>query len=1173
MDLEASLVERLHKLKQWQIEQQERLMRQQLVQRQKLSQEQLRLYKALNLPIQEIGLDDSTLSKSSCYEDAYLSVNTVDHIQDSNHENNERKIKEKIQEQSASDDYNINKSDYMSLFFNTSVNSNNDVSQEEEFFVELKKPSKLIINEHLDKFKHQVGDYKGNVKSNCNSSNEDLDITSQKKEIHISDHLLEGIEPLPPDKPVDKNILIDDVPVPSSKKDFPTLLEEKLKECKTMPNRVVHEKIQNSVKRPFLKKGQGLARFKMTQTSKTSPANTKFSNTSLSSKQITNKQINFKNSKNDNVKNENISKSSRNVPSKKCVATTNVVQRQLSLKNVPPPQKACSERTETTLANIQSNIIELNNTDIDLKIEREMEEVRIFELLEEKAENSSLCSTSSTVVAFLQQSTPFKVRQKIRNTKDNLCSPIQQNIMQKASPRRLQLIGSQSTSVNPKSESCINSFWESMSTNNPIESTENMQVLKKQNTCNVLLTSKESDQMSIQNHVEHVYDETNHDIQTSICSSEVDVSLHVRFSEYNEYKTISLSDTSSVSSESLSQKDYDDEKAWSDCSELPDSDIEDQLTKHEKSKTSETRDNKINFISKIKHGKVMYHNEKNQDQENYDFTDTYMDKIMEEDTDKNEIDEKQETIFKSELLKNRLLELEKEIDIFRKESAALSLQRKKLEADRCRFLKEMKEKELIIEGNKKRMEDRMQEEKRKLAREKAALESRLRDSQEKAHQNKLERQQIQDLKQQLEELQSELKSKESRWNAAQARHRSQMRILKLENIKLKEEVEQLRSTKKYNPKSTKKIGPFSNTKALHQINKQLSEETKEIIKNDSSSEDDDKLLKTMLGAINSEHEYKEKDCKIDDHNREDQNHNNKSNTTNIAKQYEQCMQNIIRKRNLYEDLLKDAASHSTEVSSIIKKSNKPKCQKDDQVKNQNKGESDSIKMQFDKDTYSEKNNGIRSNHEINNDSTKTPQKLPLTSISPNYTKEHKTNEQVQCTKHPDGCIEFWYPNGNVKKIFPDEGVTKMLYYNGDVRETQKDGRVKYFYASTRTWHTTMPDGFEILEFQNGQVERRSQNGVVEISFPDGSVQIIQSDGSEKWVLPDGTIAETFANGEKVVILPNGQREVHTESHKRREYPDGTVKLIYPDGIQETRYSNGRIRLKDRDGNLLMDSHP
>ncbi|KAL2736770.1 centromere protein J-like [Vespula maculifrons] len=1160
MDSEASLVERLHKLRQWQIEQQERLIRQQQEQRQKLTQEQLRMYEALRLPIQEIGLDNRTLCDSSWYEDIYLNTNTTDHVDNYRQEQTDKDVKKIIQEQSTNDNNDINKSDYISLFTNSNINSINKSFQEEKSPTELKKSSNVVSKQSLNKLKYQVEDDKDNVENDCNLNNENIHITSQKKKIHLIDHLLEGIEPLPPDKYIDRSFLIDDIPVPSPKKDFQTLLEEKLKEYKPIFNEESNDKKQNQVKRPFLKKGQGLARFRMIQTSKNIPVNIKSCSAPVSIKQITNKQIIPTNSKNDNAKNKNEPKLSRNVPSRKCIATINVSQQQLNLKNVPPPKKIYSEKNEAVLANIKSNInsniIEINSSDIDLKTQREMEEIRIFELLEEKAENSSLCSTSSTVVAFLQQSTPFKIRQKIRDTENNINNPIQEDIVHEVNLGRLQSTDTQPISLDQKSESDVNSFWETIPIKNPNENLENMQVLKKQNISNVSLKNQKSDQIFIQNHTEHVHDEINYNIQNSVCSNDVDVGLHVRFSEYNEYKTIGLTDNSSISSsESVSQKDYNDERAWSDCSELSDSsDTNVQLIKNRTFKTNEVTNETCDFIN--------------------------TNKIMKEEIDQHEIKETQETIFKSELLKNRLLELEKEIDIFRKENAALSSQRQKLQKDYRSFLKEIKEKELILEDNKKRM-DCLQEEKRKLIREKAVLESRLRDSQEKAHQNKLDKQQILDLKEQLEKLQVELRSKESKWNAAQARHRSQMRILKMENIKLKEEVERLTKTKTYNPKITKRIGTFSNTKALHQINKQLSEETKEVIKNDSSL-DDDKMSKTMLDAINSEYEYIKSDYEIDNHSNEDHNSNsNKSNNTNIPKEYEQCMQNIIKKRNLYENLLKDATSSSIEVSNIIK-ALELRCESNGSKKNQNKKENENSMSQIDKDMCMDVKDKVTLNYENDNDILKASEKLPLAStsskdllhiykrtISP---KELKTNEQVQCIEHPNGCTELWYPNGNVKKIFPDKGITKMLYYNGDVRETQKDGKVKYFYASTRTWHTTMPDGLEILEFSNGQVEKRSQNGVVEISFPDGSTQIIQVDGYEKWELPDGTIAETFANGEKVVILPNGQREIHTKDHKRREYPDGTVKLIYPDGIQETRYSNGRIRLKDQAGNLLMDSH-
>lgn len=43
--------------------------------------------------------------------------------------------------------------------------------------------------------------------------------------------------------------------------------------------------------------------------------------------------------------------------------------------------------------------------------------------------------------------------------------------------------------------------------------------------------------------------------------------------------------------------------------------------------------------------------------------------------------------------------------------------------------------------------------------------------------------------------------------------------------------------------------------------------------------------------------------------------------------------------------------------------------------------------------------------------------------------------------------------------------------------------------------------------------------------------------------------------------------------QRREFPDGTVKLVYNDGTSETRYASGRVRIKDKHGNLIMDSAP
>lgn len=172
---------------------------------------------------------------------------------------------------------------------------------------------------------------------------------------------------------------------------------------------------------------------------------------------------------------------------------------------------------------------------------------------------------------------------------------------------------------------------------------------------------------------------------------------------------------------------------------------------------------------------------------------------------------------------------------------------------------------------------------------------------------------------------------------------------------------------------------------------------------------------------------------------------------------------------------------------------------------------------------------------------------------------------------PDGTKEITYANGNIKSIHGDK--ISMRYYNGDIKETNPEtATVRYYYADANIWHTTYAeDGLEVLEFPDGQVEKRRRDGSSEITCPDGCIRCISPAGTETVSFPDGTIVVHRQNGEKVLTLPNGQKEIHTSEHKRREYPDGTVKILYPDGTQETRYANGRIRLKDINGELIMDT--
>nr|CAH7741184.1 unnamed protein product [Callosobruchus chinensis] len=186
----------------------------------------------------------------------------------------------------------------------------------------------------------------------------------------------------------------------------------------------------------------------------------------------------------------------------------------------------------------------------------------------------------------------------------------------------------------------------------------------------------------------------------------------------------------------------------------------------------------------------------------------------------------------------------------------------------------------------------------------------------------------------------------------------------------------------------------------------------------------------------------------------------------------------------------------------------------------------------------------------------------------NDSKKGKTE-----TIFPDGSKEIKYSNGNTKTISPDGNLVIVQYFNGDIKETNlANNTLKYYYSENCTWHTQFTDGTELLEYPNGQKEKKYKDGKIEITCSDGNIVTKHPDGTEEVLYPDKSKIIKNVNGEKTLLLPNGQKEVHTKEHKRREYPDGTVKILYPDGTQETRYATGRIRIKDSNGVLIHDSH-
>ncbi|XP_010154794.1 PREDICTED: centromere protein J, partial [Eurypyga helias] len=124
-------------------------------------------------------------------------------------------------------------------------------------------------------------------------------------------------------------------------------------------------------------------------------------------------------------------------------------------------------------------------------------------------------------------------------------------------------------------------------------------------------------------------------------------------------------------------------------------------------------------------------------------------------------------------------------------------------------------------------------------------------------------------------------------------------------------------------------------------------------------------------------------------------------------------------------------------------------------------------------------------------------------------------EEIQReTAYPDGKVEkvlkngchlIFFPNGTWKKVGSDGKTVTITFFNGDVKQVMPDQTVIYYYADAKTTHTTYADGLEVLQFSNGQIEKHYPDGKKEITFPDQTIKNLFTDGQEESIFPDGTI--------------------------------------------------------------------
>ena len=470
-------------------------------------------------------------------------------------------------------------------------------------------------------------------------------------------------------------------------------------------------------------------------------------------------------------------------------------------------------------------------------------------------------------------------------------------------------------------------------------------------------------------------------------------------------------------------------------------------------------------------------------------------------------------VVSSAALREKLAQLEEEIQQFRSENAVLASLRKEREQVVDRLKKEMAEFEHQKANELQRLEEFKAEEMKKLKKERKVFETYQKAA--RVGPDRKDREEIEMLKSQLSELQDEMKRKEQKWIASNQRLRDRVEQLEQENTELREEIRLLehRRLQDWKPHKREPV-PFakSDAKLAESAQKPAEKFPKQV-----------ERQKHIAGTKNSKPEQTSKSsvCSAGDSDIKPSSQTN----LNLDVSDETLQQrNIVPKPQTISPLI---------ASTIVG---------DDNVRSMSAARKTAPKS------------GIVQSMDI--------------ADRPYDQVQHPDGKVERIC--PDGSREILFTNGTRKQISSDGQTIIVSFFNGDIKQMLPDGRVVYYYADAQTTHTTYADGLQIFQFANGQVEKHYIDGTKEIQFPDQTIKYLFVSGSAESVFLDGTIVHVESNGNKQITFPNGQKEVHTPLFKKREYPDGTTKTVFSDGRQETRYSNGRVRIKDATGVVVVD---
>ncbi|XP_072849778.2 centrosomal P4.1-associated protein [Pogona vitticeps] len=452
---------------------------------------------------------------------------------------------------------------------------------------------------------------------------------------------------------------------------------------------------------------------------------------------------------------------------------------------------------------------------------------------------------------------------------------------------------------------------------------------------------------------------------------------------------------------------------------------------------------------------------------------------------------------RSQLLREKLVELETEIERFRSENASLTKLREEHENALASLRKEMADFEQQKTKELAQIEEIRKEEMRKLQKERKVFEKYAQAA--RAIPDKKERDEIQALKQQIATLQGDLKRRETKWSTTHMRLTDQIETLTRENMQLREEIKIMERCRleawKRNEVSAnkKKMDSCSSTKKAELAHSAAVLQKSQTLSSVPQAEKNSKINGKNDSQPEGRPLGKPKPPAVPDEMALD----------NTAKPSEESSKtftvNVPGNRLVEPACVLTADSSNNEDVMLEREANHPDGK---------------IEKIF--------KNGC---HLI---------------IFPNGTRK-----EVSC----DGKITtVTFFNGDVKQVLEDQ---RVIYYYADAKTTHTTypTGLEVLHFSNGQIEKHFPDGRKEIVFPDQTIKNVFTDGQEVNIFPDGTTVRIQQDGSK--------VIE-FGNGQQEIHTTHFKRRKYPDGTIKTVYADGRQETQYASGRVRIKNKDGDV---------------